>query len=104
MSKQEEDKVRILPDHNWLQMAVGLCVTVVFGLVAYVVSLLNNQVGEAIRILQVSDRVLYERVTELEKQSAYTVARREMNNRRFEALEATVKSQWTEINALKMRR
>lgn len=104
MSKQEEDKVRILPDHNWLQLGVGLCITLVFGLVAYIVSQLNSQVGNAISVLQESDRVLVLRVTELEKQSSYTLARREMNNRRFEQIEATVKQQWTEINALKTRR
>lgn len=101
---KEEENVHTVSRAQWLQMAVGISVTIVFGLVSYIVSLLNSQLTDAVRILQTSDRVLYERLTELEKQSSYTAARREINNRRFEQLEATVKSQWQEINALKAKR
>ena len=99
-----EENVHTVSRNQWLQMAVGLCVTVVFGLVAYIVALLNQQVGNTIAILQTADKLLVERVNELEKYAAYNRARGESNEQRLERVEAVTRQQWQEINALKSKR
>lgn len=99
-----EENVHQVSRDQWVQLAVGLCVTVVLGLIAYVVNLTNQQVGNTIGLLQASDKIIIERLTELEKQSSYVLAKRVDNERRFQRLEKDYESLQRQVGELRARR